>query len=149
MNTAQIMERQTIRNAPNVDMSQTFAQMGAQGYVNDKTDLDGGKTWRRQFTAVDGTYLNSTDFVNGNEGWAVGWTVKNQNREGLVLHTTDGGDKWAQVSTNLKERFFDRVFFYDQHHGWLIARDDIFYTDDRGQTFRLVLKLSPIKNGSE
>jgi len=110
---------------------------------------DSGKTWRGEFTAVEGTYLNSVHFVNRNEGCAVGLTVKNQDREGLVLHSLDGGDKWAQVSTNMKERFFDRVAFYDQHHGWLIARDDIYYTDDGGQTFRTVLKLPPVKNGSE
>jgi hypothetical protein len=43
MNTAQVMERQTLRNSPNVDMSQTYAQMGAQGYENDRSDLTNGR----------------------------------------------------------------------------------------------------------
>jgi len=43
MNTAQVMERQTLRNAPNVDLNQSFAQMGAQGYINDKTDPTNGR----------------------------------------------------------------------------------------------------------
>ena len=98
---------------------------------------------------MDGSYLNSIDFVNGKDGWAVGVTVKNQDRTGLVLHSLDGGEKWEQVATGLKERFFDRVCFYDRSHGWLIARDNIHYTEDGGETFRTVLSIPPLDKGSE
>ena len=111
--------------------------------------LDGGRSWRGQLTGASGTYLNSIDFVNGREGWAVGWTVKNQDRLGLVLHSLNGGDNWVEISTDVKERFFDRVFFYDRAHGWLVARDAIYYTDDAGRSFRNVFSLPPIENTSK
>ena len=43
MNTAQVMERQTLRNSPIVDMSQTMGQIGAQGYETDATDPYNGR----------------------------------------------------------------------------------------------------------
>ncbi|HLA09891.1 MAG TPA: hypothetical protein VJ023_04685 [Pyrinomonadaceae bacterium] len=39
MNTSQVMERQTLRNAPNVDMSRTMAQLGGQGGINKQLNL--------------------------------------------------------------------------------------------------------------
>jgi len=108
--------------------------------------------WTKVFTGTDRTYLNSVNFVDRNEGWAVGWrAIGEQNQEGaaVLLHTLDGGNKWAEISTDVKERFFDRVFFYDKVHGWLVARDAIYYTDDAGRSFRKVFKLPPIENSSK
>jgi photosystem II stability/assembly factor-like uncharacterized protein len=105
---------------------------------------DNGKTWRLQF-AREATYLNSIHFVNGKEGWAVGWTIKDQDRLGLVLHSLDGGIKWVEVATGLRERFFERVCLLDRFHGWLIARDAIYHTDDAGKNFRKIFSLAPFE----
>jgi len=43
MNTAQVMERQTLRNAPNVDISQTMAQLRGQGGINERVDPYSGR----------------------------------------------------------------------------------------------------------
>ncbi len=43
MNTAQVMEQQTLSNAPNLDMSKTMAQLGAQGGINDRVDPYSGR----------------------------------------------------------------------------------------------------------
>jgi photosystem II stability/assembly factor-like uncharacterized protein len=109
---------------------------------------DGGTTWQDKLLTPEGTYLNSIEFVNRNEGWAVGWSFKDKDREALVLHSFDGGEKWMRVAVKLNERFFDRICFYDRSHGWLIARDAIYYTDDAGENFRMVLRLPPIEKSS-
>jgi photosystem II stability/assembly factor-like uncharacterized protein len=47
---------------------------------------DNGKTWVQAKVPVRSTLLD-IDFVNDKQGWAVG-------HEGVVLHTSDGGDTW-------------------------------------------------------
>lgn len=108
---------------------------------------DGGNSWHSQSSPQD-TYLHSIDFADEKEGWAVGLTIRNQDWVGLVLHSVNGGNDWVETSVDVKERFFDKVYFYDKAHGWLVARDAIYYTDDAGRSFRRVFTLPPIENSS-
>jgi photosystem II stability/assembly factor-like uncharacterized protein len=96
-------------------------------------------------------YLKSIHFVNESEGWAAGLRAIGESRDSvaLLLHTTDGGRNWSEVETRLSERLLERVPFYDQAHGWLIGRDNIYQTQDGGNTWQLVLSLPQRNNRSK
>lgn len=142
--------------APPMDLRDAFFVNSLKGWVVAKTNggiyvtNDGGKEWELQSTA-DKRYLRSIQFVSESEGWAAGLRFPGDSAErvAVLLHTTDGGNNWSEVETGLKERFFERVLFYDQAHGWLVARDDIYVTQDGGKTWQRVFSLSPVKPGSK
>jgi len=67
--------------------------------------LDGGKSWKRYAINIPdeanptkekkvSTKLNGVRFVNLSDGWVVG-------DGGLILRTTDGGSRWANVSETI------------------------------------------------
>lgn len=111
--------------------------------------INGGETWQPLSVASNNTVISSVHFVSKKEGWAVGYiqqadTAPRAGR-GLVLHTTDGGLNWTNVQVGENEPFFDRVYFAGAQHGWLFARDNVYRTEDGGQTWRIVLNLTSIK----
>ena len=55
--------------------------------------------------------LNSIYFTNSQNGWAVG-------REGIILHTDDGGDNWDAQSCDIND-CLNEVFFMDSNQGWI------------------------------
>ena len=109
-----------------------------------RTD-DGGSNWQQQLSGVN---ILSIYFLNINEGWAVGKQARDKSKPsgGVILHTIDGGRKWQPILIGENEPFFNQVYFTDNSHGWLFARDNTYRTDDGGKSWSLVLKLPPIKN---
>ena len=55
--------------------------------------------------------LQDIVFINENEGWVVG-------DEGLILHTTNGGDDWLEVNSGTAKDLV-KIFFYDSNNGWI------------------------------
>ena len=107
---------------------------------------DGGNTWKRQLSGE--ININSIYFTTTEEGWAVGWTREVRcgiSQCGIVLHSADGGKNWHPIQIGEVEPFFDRIYFTDAQHGWLVARDNVYRTDNGGQSWRVVLRLPPIK----
>ena len=45
---------------------------------------------------ADGIILYDVQFINSNEGWAVG-------ASGLIIHTIDGGEKWEQQYSGITD----------------------------------------------
>lgn len=109
-----------------------------------RTD-DGGKTWEPHTMPTTGVDIQSICFVTKNEGWAVGTdreVLHPRDRIwGVVLHTADGGQTWRFVETGTNELFYHRVYFSDAQHGWLLARDSTYRTEDGGTTWTKVLTL--------
>ncbi len=89
---------------------------------------DGGKTWEKQLKIPD--ILNCVDFINKNEGWAVG-------ANGIIKHTTNGGYYWKTQTSPLYGQL-NAVCFVDENNGWIVSRDnwgEIVHTTDGGDTW--------------
>ncbi|PCJ80306.1 MAG: hypothetical protein COA57_15065 [Flavobacteriales bacterium] len=101
---------------------------GENGYIARTTD--GGTSWQQQTTAT-GEDIFSIDFVDANEGWAVG-TVDSI---AVILHTTNAGTNWTMQVSGVNEPLFS-VFFVDNMNGWAVgANGTIIATTDGGTTW--------------
>src|SRR5262245_49917412 len=84
--------------------------------------------------------LHGIQFVDGNEGWAVG-------DEGVVWHTMDGGESWERQSTGLRASLRS-VHFLNPYTGWIAGREELphgagssgvlLFTKDGGLKWRRV-----------
>lgn len=106
--------------------------VGIHGFIAKTTD--GGTTWIRQYLdRGDVAQLLSVQFVDSNNGWAVGSTIG----EGYIARTTDGGMNWL-TQLLLDERIIFRdVYFINANVGFVIGMDGkIFKTVDGGLTWK-------------
>src|SRR5260370_29474966 len=81
----------------------------------------------------DDAALHAVQFVDANEGWAVG-------DEGVVLHTIDGGKTWERQTTGVRASLRS-VHFLNPYTGWVAGREElpggggagvVLYTQDGG-----------------
>ena len=79
--------------------------------------IDGGKTWERQKTGTRAS-LRGVHFVTPYTGWAVGRTDTPAGSVGVLLKTTDGGVRWAEVGTNVMPGLA-AVKFFDEKNGFV------------------------------
>ena len=72
-------------------------------------------------------HLTDASFVSQDEGWVVG-------EDGLIMHTSDGGENWETQHSNT---YFDfsAVFFVGEDEGYAIGSHHIYYTDDGGENW--------------
>ena len=98
---------------------------GEDGYIARTTN--GGTSWQQQSTGT-GEDIFSIDFVDANEGWAVG-TVDSI---AVIMHTTNAGANWTMQISGVTEPLFS-VFFVDDMNGWAVgANGTIIATADGG-----------------
>jgi photosystem II stability/assembly factor-like uncharacterized protein len=86
---------------------------------------NGGTSWTIQSAPVSGS-LKSIYFLNANLGWIVGGdydTLTGQGRNGLILHTTNGGTSWTAQISNAPYQFHG-VHFIDNLNGWVCGYKD-------------------------
>ena len=99
---------------------------------------NGGLTWTRE-ALPSGTRrltITSLQFLDQDNGWAVGSTFIGHSLQGWLMKTTNGGSTWARVSPlNVDELV--AVHFIDAQHGW-IAGDGVYATADGGTTWQEV-----------
>jgi photosystem II stability/assembly factor-like uncharacterized protein len=107
---------------------------------------DGGKNWLGARIPDDQAVIQSISFADELEGWCVGrvWNGDPASSRAVVFHTINGGQNWITMEVDAHERFFDRIHFGDSQHGWLFGQDHVYRTEDRGKTWRIVLKLPAI-----
>ena len=93
---------------------------------------DSGQTWQVQVTP--GGHVHDFDFLNDQEGWAVGMNLKTSDT-GIVFYTTDGGTTWVEQTLQVLPELF-AIDFVDHCHGWAVGRnlwqEFICKTDDSG-----------------
>ena len=65
----------------------------------------------------DDAALHAVQFVDANEGWAVG-------DEGVVWHTIDGGGTWERQPTGVRASLRS-VHFLTPYTGWIVGREEL------------------------
>ena len=99
--------------------------------------IDGGLTWTSLMMANGQFDLLDVEFINENEGWAIGGP------EAIIFHTVDGGATWTS-------QFFSGGFslravsFVDADHGWAAGPiDGILWTADGGSSWTVSSIFNP------
>ncbi|MBU1096407.1 MAG: T9SS type A sorting domain-containing protein [Bacteroidetes bacterium] len=78
-----------------------------------------------------GNTLNDVQMISDSVGWSVG-------ENGVILHTTDGGNIWVSQESNTY-RLLHSVFFTDNNNGVAVGDfSTILITQDAGTTWRLI-----------
>ncbi|MDP6454988.1 MAG: YCF48-related protein [SAR202 cluster bacterium] len=109
------------------------ALLTATFVITERYDGDGTSTsdtpgvWSAQNSGTD-TNLNAVDFVDAQNGWAVGGN-------GTVLRTSDAGQTWEAQNTGTRLELTS-VDFHDINEGWVVGKLGlIIHTSDGGQTW--------------
>ena len=97
---------------------------------------DGGATWSKErLTMVPGAALLRLDFVDAENGWLIGSCFpggQQYDSWGVVLHTTDGGETWAQQDSGVGE-LSSEVWATDAQHAWVAYQyGTVLRTSDAG-----------------
>jgi len=90
--------------------------------------------------AFDDAPLHAIQFVDPNEGWAVG-------DDGVVWHTIDGGKNWERQATGVRSSLRS-VHFLNPYTGWIAGREELpngggsngvlLFTKDGGLNWQLM-----------
>ena len=76
---------------------------------------DGGKTFRQAKTVPTQALLTSLSFIDEKQGWAAG-------HDGVVIHTTDGGDTWTLQREDLSgDKPLFAIHFNDAQNGFAVG----------------------------
>lgn len=141
--------RRTRRNA---DISALFFLDERRGWLSLRPNCtllrtdDGGETWSELPAPSQDLELRSIHFKNKNDGWGAGFgkevdATRFDKSLGVLLRTNDGGQTWYTINPDQKDSFYDKVYFTDEQHGWLVGQKTICYTNDGGDTWNVVLRL--------
>lgn len=104
---------------------------------------DGGNSWEVQYSGK-AVRVDKIQFVNEQEGWAVGARLPLQVQYvSLILRTTDGGKHWADVAPKLSNdesgnsSYVTNIFAVEPLKAIILKFSGIFYsTEDGGQSWQ-------------
>lgn len=88
-----------------------------------------GDRWALQSSGVAAQQWHGLHFIDDQTGWILG---RDDDGDGLLIHTDDGGDQWNEQSLSATESLFD-VFFHDEDRGWLVEDEGVWRSDNGGQ----------------
>lgn len=104
--------------------------VGQQGAIYNT--MDGGINWHEQQSYTD-MNLVSVHFTDTLNGWVVG---RNLYSDGIILHTTDGGNTWQEVDSI--DNSFSSIYFRDVDNGLIAGSGGtILVTNNGGDTWQL------------
>ncbi|HEY0378955.1 MAG TPA: YCF48-related protein [Pyrinomonadaceae bacterium] len=112
---------------------------------------DGGDNWREVSVEADllseANFLPSSICVVGEDWWLAGnlriVNGRSINFAGVLLHSSNSGKSWSEIKFATDESIVNQVRFTDHEHGWLVAGDSLYRTEDAGKTWKRVLSLLP------
>ena len=91
---------------------------------------DGGQIWRpAQDAGPSGVSLFDVQFIDANNGWAIG--------PGAIMRTEDGGESWRTLVRSRSENGYlsgSAIHFVDASRGWLVGPSvGLMRTEDGGE----------------
>jgi photosystem II stability/assembly factor-like uncharacterized protein len=95
---------------------------------------NGGQSWAAESLPKGLTDLTGLQFLDQNEGWAVGSNFSESSGHGWLLHTTNGGVTWGAAATLPAGLYADAVHFLDSRRGW-VGGTGVWATTDGGATW--------------
>jgi photosystem II stability/assembly factor-like uncharacterized protein len=84
---------------------------------------DGGLTWTEAYAPDLAITLTGVDFVDADNGWAVGFITNSGIEGGAVFHTSDGGQTWERQDAGGFNRLLRDVQFVDRERGYIVGAD--------------------------
>lgn len=122
-----VSQVKSMQNKPNEHLTSVYFINDRYGWVcgtDGEIALteDGGITWNEIDSGVK-NYLSDIAFIDSSEGWITGCALYKQSafaeKNGVLLHTLDGGRTWkdeSPVTSTLRS-----IFFLDKNHGWAVG----------------------------
>jgi photosystem II stability/assembly factor-like uncharacterized protein len=105
---------------------------------------DGGATWELQYGPDLEIVLTGVDFVDAQNGWAVGFIMNTGVDGGTIFHTTDGGVTWQEQTP--QDNLWD-VQFVDPNRGYAVGMGyglawgpPVYRTQNGGATWEEVIQ---------
>jgi photosystem II stability/assembly factor-like uncharacterized protein len=103
------------------------------GYTKIFKTNDGGNTWN-ELSAPAMSYAQKVYFTSSDNGIFSG---QDQNADGLLLHTTDGGMTWSTCWSSTSIYYTKGIFFTDPNTGFVVGgKGTILKTIDGGATWQ-------------
>lgn len=104
---------------------------------------DGGITWDPQSKIFTDDDIQSVQFLDNDNGWAVSgdksWFFEGTIYSYRILNTTDGGATWNTVlygSSEYIDLYLRSIFFADNSSGWAVGHGSrVFHTTDGGSNW--------------
>ena len=110
---------------------------------------DSGESWQ-QHRGVNQVEIGTSGihFLDERRGWIAGWRGKERGvasgvqfvkylTDGMVVHTTDGGQAWTRVDADTGKFLWD-VAFVDAQEGWAVGSSgQTMHSTDGGRTWSL------------
>ncbi len=119
-----------------------FGSSGGNGGIMHTTD--GGNNWSVQWKADPTSTdldLTSAFFVDVNNGWVLGHYYHQQygQQQGMILHTSDGGQSWGNQIPALTGIFQpEHAFFVTPNLGWLTQGWTMYQTTNGGKSWPVI-----------
>ncbi|NIS23884.1 hypothetical protein GWN90_07555 [candidate division KSB1 bacterium] len=99
---------------------------------------NGGVTWEARKADIK-FLLKGLSFISTDTGWVVG-QAQDPRRNGILLHTIDGGQTWQTQLETGKNELLVAVHFVNAQEGWMIGGDffdNFSFTDVFSQTQKM------------
>jgi photosystem II stability/assembly factor-like uncharacterized protein len=74
-------------------------------------------------------------FLNSTHGWVAGQWTEGMSGNGVVLHTTDGGDTWVTQLKSSREQMYRQIDILNADSVWVTSWGGLLHTTDDGQTW--------------
>ncbi|MBN2572170.1 MAG: T9SS type A sorting domain-containing protein [Ignavibacteriales bacterium] len=86
--------------------------------------------WQWQNPIPQGNYLTDICFVDSLNGFACGYL-------GTILKTTNGGQEWINIETDIEDLFIE-LSFIDKQNGWVMDyyKSNLYRTTDFGESWQ-------------
>jgi photosystem II stability/assembly factor-like uncharacterized protein len=105
---------------------------------------DGGDSWTE--VSVEADVLPSSICVAGDVWWLAGnrriVNGESINLAVVLFHSGDAGKHWSEIKFAMDGPTTTQVRFTDNQHGWLVAGDGVYRSEDAGRSWHQALSLS-------